>query len=117
MYSLHLPKSQYDKLGYKGVPGDDKPGVYRDDDVEFQPIEAVSDPVSLSNPSTVAIYYNYNTEQYMKLVDGQWTLVDKKTIDEIIDTKAYIDMPNQSYYTFLSPRDIFFGMTISFDFR
>jgi len=117
MYSLHLPKSQYDKLGYKGIPGDDKPGVYRDEDVEFQPIEVVSDPTSLSSPSNIAIYYNYNTEQYMKLVDGQWTLVDKKTIDEIIDSKAYIDMPNQTYYTFLSPRDIFFGMTISFDFR
>jgi len=117
MYSLHLPQSQYDKLGYKGVPGDDKPGVYRDDDVEFQPIEAVPDPTTLSNPSDIAIYYNYNTEQYMKTVDGQWTLVDKKTIDEIIDTKAYINMPDQTYYTFLNPRDIFFGMTISFDFR
>jgi hypothetical protein len=71
----------------------------------------------LSNPSGRAIYYNYNTEQYMRLIDGQWTLVDKKTIDEIIDTKAYIDMPNQTYYTFLNPRDVFFGMTISFDFR
>lgn len=117
MYSLHLPKSQYDKLGYKGVPGDDKPGVYRDDDVEFQPIEVVSNVSSLSNPSTITIYYDYNTKQYQKLVDGQWTQVDKKTIDEILDTKAYINMPNQSYYTFLNPRDIFFGMTISFDFR
>ncbi|HCK98814.1 MAG TPA: TonB-dependent receptor [Candidatus Marinimicrobia bacterium] len=117
MYSLHLPQNQYDRLGYQGVPGDDKPGVYRDDDVEFQPIEAVSNHTTLSNPSGRAIYYNYNTEQYMKLVDGQWAPVDKKTIDEIIDTKAYIDMPNQTYYTFLNPRDIFFGMTISFDFR
>jgi len=117
MYSLHLPQSQYDKLGYPGVPGDDKPGVYRDDDVEFQPIEVVSNHTTLSNPSGRAIYYNYNTEQYMRLVDGQWTLVDKKAIDEVIDTKAYIDMPNQTYYTFLNPRDIFFGMTISFDFR
>jgi len=117
MYSLHLPQSQYDKLGYKGVPGNDKPGVCRDDDVEFQPIEVVSNHTTLSNPSGRAIYYDYNTEQYMRLIDGQWTLVDKKTIDEIIDTKAYIDMPNQTYYTFLNPRDVFFGMTISFDFR
>lgn len=117
MYSLHLPQDQYDKLGYQGVPGDDKPGVYRDEDVEFRPIEAVPDPTSLTSPSERAIYYDYNTEQYMKIVDGQWTSVDQKTIDEIIDTKAYIDMPNQTYFTFLNPRDIFFGVTISFDFR
>lgn len=117
MYSLHLPQSQYDKLGYQGVPGDDQPGVYREDDVEFQPIEVVADPTTLSNPNDIAVYYNYNTEEYMKWVDGEWTQVDQKTIDEIIDKKAYIDMPNQSYYTFLNPRDIFFGMTISFDFR
>ncbi|RKY60189.1 MAG: TonB-dependent receptor [Candidatus Neomarinimicrobiota bacterium] len=117
MYSLHLPQSKYDKMGYQGVPGNDRPGVYRDAGVEFQPIEVVPDPTTLSNPSTRAIYYNYNTKEYVKYVDGQWTQVDKKTIDEILDTKAYIDMPNQTYYTFLNPRDIFFGMTFSFDFK
>lgn len=117
MYSLHLPQSQYEKLGYQGVPGNDKPGVYRDEGVEFQPIESISDHRALTNPSERAIYYNYNTKEYLKLIDGEWTEVSKSTLDEILETKAYIDMPNQTYYTFLNPRNIFFGMTISFDFR
>jgi len=117
MYSLHLPQSQYDKLGYQGVPGNDKPGVYRDEDVEFQPIEAVPNHTALTNPNERAIYYNYKTKEYLKLVDGEWTEVSKSKLDEILETKAYIDMPNQTYYTFLNPRNFFFGLTISFDFR
>lgn len=34
---------------------------------------------------------------------------------EILDSKAYIDMPNQSFFTFLNPRDLFWGMRLSFD--
>jgi hypothetical protein len=120
MYSLHLPEDQYKKLGYRGIPGDDRPGVYRNEDVKFQPIEVVPDHKSLTEPSSVAIYYNYNTGEYYKFTENAgdpWIPVDSKTIDEILEAKAYIDMPNQTYYTFLNPRDIFFGMTISFDFK
>jgi outer membrane receptor protein involved in Fe transport len=30
--------------------------------------------------------------------------------------KSYIDMPNQEYFAFLNPRDIFWGLKLSFDF-
>jgi hypothetical protein len=30
--------------------------------------------------------------------------------------KSYIDMPNQEYFTFLNPRDVFWGLKLSFDF-
>ncbi len=33
----------------------------------------------------------------------------------ILETKAYIDMPNLDYFTFLNPRNIFWGLKISFD--
>ncbi|MDZ7263054.1 MAG: TonB-dependent receptor [candidate division KSB1 bacterium] len=38
----------------------------------------------------------------------------KEDLKRILDTKAYIDMPNLTYFTFLNPRDIKFGLKISF---
>jgi len=35
-------------------------------------------------------------------------------LQRILDTKAYIDMPNLRSLTFLNPRDITFGIKISF---
>ncbi|MDW7678958.1 MAG: TonB-dependent receptor [bacterium] len=35
-------------------------------------------------------------------------------LKRILETKAYIDMPNLTYFTFLNPRDIRFGLKISF---
>jgi hypothetical protein len=32
------------------------------------------------------------------------------------DNNSYIDMPNQEYFTFLNPRDVFWGLKLSFDF-
>lgn len=32
------------------------------------------------------------------------------------ENNSYIDMPNQEYFTFLNPRDIFWGLKLSFDF-
>lgn len=34
----------------------------------------------------------------------------------VLDTKAYIDMPNQPWLAFLNPRNIFYGIRIGFDF-
>lgn len=36
--------------------------------------------------------------------------------DEWTKNKSYIDMPNQEYFTFLNPRDVFWGLKLSFDF-
>jgi len=34
----------------------------------------------------------------------------------VLDTKAYIDMPNQPWLAFLNPRNIFYGIRIGYDF-
>jgi hypothetical protein len=34
----------------------------------------------------------------------------------VLDDKAYIDMPNFDSINFLEPRNIFFGVRLSFDF-
>jgi len=42
---------------------------------------------------------------------------DKERQQRILKTKAYIDMPNQQFFTFLDPRDIFWGIRVSFDIK
>ena len=42
---------------------------------------------------------------------------DKAHQKKVLDSKAYIDMPNQEYFTFLNPRDIFFGIRLNWDFN
>lgn len=39
---------------------------------------------------------------------------DKARKQRILDTKAYIDMPNLEYFNFLNPRDIYFGIKVNF---
>lgn len=40
---------------------------------------------------------------------------DPERQKRILETKAYIDMPNMEYFTFLNPRDIFFGIKLNWD--
>ena len=35
-------------------------------------------------------------------------------MDQVLETKAYIDMPNQGFLTFLSPRNVYFGLRLNF---
>ncbi len=41
-------------------------------------------------------------------------MVPEPKIKKLLDDKAYIDMPNQTHFTFLNPRSVFFGITIDF---
>lgn len=117
MYSLHLPENIADKLGeYPNIPGNDRPGDYRKPGVEYQPMEWVPDVSNLTDPNSRAIYYDAGTERYMQWIDDEWVEVDKDKIQKFLDTKAYIDMPNQTFFTFLNPRSVFFGLTISYRF-
>jgi len=117
MYSLHLPKSKTQRIGVdkQMIPGDDKPGDYRRAGAKFQPMEYTANYLTQANPNPNVIYWDAMTEKYMQYANGTWGEVAKKTIDKLLEDKAYIDMPNQSFLTFLDPRDIFFGMTFSFD--
>jgi hypothetical protein len=108
--SLHLPKSD----AYNNIPGDDKFGDYRKPDVEWQPMEYGVD-FTHAPSSPRAIFYDPNTGLYWQYVEGSWAQVEQKRIDQINNDKAYIDMPNPSTYWFLNPRNIIYGLRVSFD--
>ena len=118
--SLHLPKNK----GYDQIPGDDKFGDYREPGVEWQPMEFRGSIIDKSQPggNTRAIYYEEPTGTYWQYTDNQnfpvnerWVQVDQKRIDQINKDKAYVFMPGASTYWFLNPRNIFFGLRVSFN--
>jgi hypothetical protein len=111
--SLHLPKSDV----YDNIVGDDRVGDYRKKGVSFQPIKQVGSISEMTNPNPDVIYYGRLNEQidYYNFIDGTWSRVENKRMEKILDEKAYIDMPNQTSFNFLNPRDIFFGIRTSFD--
>jgi len=137
MNSLHLPKSNY----YDNLVGNDRVGEYRKPGVEFQPIEPMSaiqyEPVyeldddenlilktGMDTGDEGVIYYERDMERYVEYVaftdpedpnqPGEWKEIEKNRMKKILDDKAYIDMPNQSSFNFLNPRQVFFGITASF---
>lgn len=109
--SLHLPPSD----AYNNIPGDDKVGDYRTPGVEFQPMEyqALIDPTKPGKAR--AIYYEGSSGNYWEYNNQQWSLVDKARVDKMLEDKSYIDMPNASTFWFLNPRNIFFGIRVSFN--
>ncbi len=121
MKSLHLPQEIGDPLGYGNVPGDDRPGSFRKDGVAFVPILAAASAGSLpaAPPKLEAgrrlLYYLRDTGEYMEYQNNAWAKADAGFVRQVLDDKAYIDMPNQQFLTFLNPRDIFFGVNVSFD--
>ena len=117
MQSLHMPESISSELGYNYFSGEDKPGDIRKKGTEFVPMEWVSDISFLDDPSERPIYYDNATETYQQwTASGGWEPVNQSFYDQVIRDKQYIDMPNQAYYVFLNPRDIFIGLSISYDF-
>jgi hypothetical protein len=116
MKSLHLPEELGNELGYGNIPGDDNPGDYRATGAEYQPMEWTKDVTEIDVPHPRAIYWDASTRQYMRYVDDAWAQVPQGEMDKILDDKAYIDMPNLSHYTFLNPRQVFFGIALSYRF-
>jgi len=114
MKSLHLPESIAGELGYGNIPGEDNPGDYRDEGVAYVPMEWWSSLDEVRDPNSRAIYYDASTGKYMQYSGNNWSEVDSGRLNEVLDSKAYIDMPNQTYFTFLNPRSIFFGLTFTF---
>lgn len=108
--SLHLPKSN----AYNNIVGDDKYGDYRKTGVEFQPIEQVGDISTLQNPNTRAFYHEAASGRYMQYDGTAWLEVSKSRLDKVLEDKAYIDMPNETSFNFLNPRQIYFGINFTF---
>ncbi|MGD0339164.1 MAG: carboxypeptidase regulatory-like domain-containing protein [Bacteroidota bacterium] len=118
--SLHLPASDQ----YDNIPGSDKVGAYRKPGVEWQP-EVYQNTIDRSKGGeTRPIYFERSTGLYWQYVynpaitdiSQRWSQVDQARIDQINNDKAYIEMPRSSTFWFLDPRQIFFGVRLSFDF-
>lgn len=117
--SLHLSKDTegYDLFSYINIPGDDNPGDYRAAGAKFVPITVFSDRNAYGDlPIDGNYYYEASSKNYLLYSDADgWQNAPKSKINKILDDKSYIDMPNQQYLRFLDPRDIFWGMKLSFD--
>jgi hypothetical protein len=111
--SLHLPRefNQY----YGNIPGDDRPGDYRKAGVVFQPMVHTRMLSAVSTPHTRPIYYEEASGKYYRWVNNTWQQADQGEVDRVLKDKAYIDMPNQDWFNFLNPRNVFFGIRLSFD--
>lgn len=110
MKSLHLPADIADRLNYGNIPGDDRPGDYRKPGVTAVPMKWIRNTTSESNPYPTYLYYDLSTQKYMKYANGQWIEEAGSRVDQVLKDKAYIDMPNLDYFTFLNPRNVFFGI-------
>lgn len=120
MKSLHLPEEiagtpTRQPFGYANFSGDDKAGMYREPGVEFRPFVAVADVNNVTSPVGRAVYFDIPTGRYMKNTGGGWEQLSQSELDGLIDNKAYIDNPNQLYFGLLNPRDIYYGLRVSFD--
>ncbi len=110
MQSLHLPKD----IHYTNIEGTDKYGDYRKEGVDFRPIERVGSLEGVV-PVERAVYYNTNDGKYWYYRNSQWGEVPSNEMSQILDDKAYIDMPNNTSFWFLNPRNLFFGATFSIE--
>ncbi len=109
--SLHLPTAE--KNEYTNIPGDDRIGAFRKAGVAYQPMFSIADRAAFTTANPAAIYYERATGQYLVYQSGAWQPVDAARVQQVIDDKAYIDMPNQGFLTFLGPRDVYVGLRIN----
>ena len=121
LQSLHLPafNAELDRqIGYVNIPGEDRPGNYRKDGVAFQPIlsyRTYSAMAQVQSPQTRPFYYAADRNEYYQWVNNAWLPVHSARLQQVLDDKAYIDMPNQETFWFLNPRNIFYGIRLTFD--
>ena len=132
MWSLHLPEDIYDELNavdgsktylekvnlgglpYVWIPGSDKPGVFRHPDVDYQPVEAVGTLANVSSPAAAAWYWAADTGTYSRWNGSSWDQVPQDQVDQMLKDKAYIDMPNLRFNTFLNNRRVTLGVRLTF---
>jgi len=114
MASLHLPSDKLEEINLlnQRIPGDDKPGDYRPSDVTYVPIEISTTLPTQGNDR--ALYYNTSEGKYYQWNGTGFQDADGNFVDQVLDDKAYIDMPNQRFFNFLDPRTIRLGVRFSF---
>jgi hypothetical protein len=107
--SLHLPESP----DYGNIPGGDRFGTYRDYNVPFQPMRGIQNRDQQAAPRSGVIYYEFATASWIVFQDGAWQAADPSRVQQVLDTKAYIDMPNQAFLAFLNPRNVVVGLRLN----
>ena len=129
MTSLHMPDEFWEdiedtEMTYNNIEGDDRPGTYRERDVDFVPIEIVATAANLPDGSDDSpyptliqtgdvLYYVHDTKDWYRWDGSSWSTASSSFVDKVRDDKAYIDMPNEWHRTFLNPRTISLGIRIS----
>ncbi len=94
-----------------GLYGDDRPGDFRKSGVAYVPIiEGQLPEAGEGGP----LYYVAEENRYYEWNGGSFAAADQGRVDQVLDDKAYINMPNRMSSQFLNPRNVFFGLRISF---
>lgn len=121
MKSLHLPKETFaeaEQEPYLFPYGEDRPGDYRSEGVAFVPIETVQtlpeEGITRMKGKYGPLYYEKDSKEYFIWNSGSFKQANADKVKQVLKDKAYIDMPNNTSYTFLYPRDIWFGLRFSF---
>jgi hypothetical protein len=111
--SLHLPESKLPpNMGYINIPGKDQPGDYNKAGY-YQPIVAAADwnaSILQTKKNVNYLYYVKSENAYYQWNGSAYVPADQKLVKEVLDKKAYIDMPNKKFFTFLNPRDMYWGI-------
>ncbi len=125
MQSLHLPGDAFEAGDIEGAPyqyiaGDDQPGDYRDSDVDYVPIEVFSNRDGLPSEGYSRtqdfygpLYYAEDQNEYYIWNGDSYEPAEDGKVEQVLEDKAYIDMPNMQSLTFLFPRRVRFGLRIS----
>ena len=127
MTSLHMPSDFWDEVAdtemtYNNIVGDDRPGTFREGDVNFVPIEIVATaanlPATEDLPTLIqtadVLYYVHDTGDWYHWDGSNWGTASSSFVNDVKNDKAYIDMPNEWHRTFLNPRTVSVGVRVSF---
>ncbi len=112
--SLHLPEDVFPEdsgSDYPRIYGDDTPGDFRKPGVAYVPIIVGTLPEAGAGDP---LYYVPEQQKYYEWNGSSFVDADQGRVDQVLDDKAYIDMPNRTWATFLNPRNVFFGMRVTF---
>jgi hypothetical protein len=60
------------------------------------------------------LYWTGDTKTYYEYRNGSWQTADPSFVDQVLDTKAYINMPNFDTFNFMNPRAVQLGIRLFF---
>lgn len=111
MQSLHIPQDAIPDSPDGFLYGDDQPGDFRKPGVAYVPIIQGDLPGSGDERP---LYYVPAEGQFYQWNGSSFVTADQGTVNQVLDDKAYVNMPNRTFATFLYPRNVYFGLRLSF---